>query len=331
MKKKIGYILLILFGLLLIGASVGIWKFNNALFKEKPNYLKYTFEDKPIHFNWAANSTGSGDYAEPQAAMTIPLKIEGIKHQFYMQFDTGAPNSYIYENDLKSLRKIGLDIKEVVNGKVRCVKNLNFILGVNHIEATMIPILKNYGHNFDKNDTLKRIGIGTIGSDFLENKITSIDFKNQKIQLFDKKPNWMKSLPDFKKFDFTGRKIMLPVKVDHKDYEFLYDSGCSAFGLITIKSRFEKYSNAKTEEIKYDAKSWDDKIPIRSKYTDHLFTVGSATLTLKRVSYVDMYTITQPLVTPFTRIGGWLGNQPFNESMLILDTKKEEFVVITED
>ncbi|MFP4846169.1 hypothetical protein [Winogradskyella sp. PE311] len=41
-----------------------------------------------------------------------------------------------------------------------------------------------------------------------------------------------------------------------------------------------------------------------------------------------MYTWSQPLVTPFTRIGGWLGNQPFNESTLILDTKAEEFIVV---
>jgi len=41
-----------------------------------------------------------------------------------------------------------------------------------------------------------------------------------------------------------------------------------------------------------------------------------------------MYTPIQPLVTPFTRIGGWLGNQPFNESILILDTKTEEFIIV---
>ena len=43
-----------------------------------------------------------------------------------------------------------------------------------------------------------------------------------------------------------------------------------------------------------------------------------------------MYTKLQPLMTPFTRIGGWLGNQALNESALILDTKTEEFIVITD-
>lgn len=326
MKKKIGYTLLILFCLLIIGASFGIWKFNNSLFKEKPNYLTYILEEKPIYFNWASQNIGG--IIEPQAAMIIPVKMKGLSHQLHMQFDTGSPYSFIYENDLKSLRKIGLHINVVVKGKTSFVEKLDFVFGENHIKVTMIPILKNYGHTFDKNDSIKRIGIGTIGSDFLDNKITSIDFKNQKIQLFDKKPNWMSSLSGFKKFDFTGRRIMLPVKLDDNNYEFLYDSGCSAFGLITIKSRFEDYTNKNIEEIKYNAKSWEKSLPIRSKTSDKIFAFGDADLQIKRVSYIDMYTFVQPLMTPFTRIGGWLGNQPFNESTLILDTQKEEFIVL---
>jgi len=326
MKKKIGYTLLVILGIIIVTGVIGIRKFNNTLFKEKPNYLKYTFESKSIHFDWAGDSI-SGFY-EPQAAMIIPLKIEGLAHNFYMQFDTGAPHSFIYENDLNSLREIGLDLKEVIKDEERYLESLDFILDENHIKASMIKIYPNYGHSFNKNDTISRIGIGTIGSDFIVNRITAIDFQNQKVQLFNKRPQWMRSLPEFKPFNFVGRRIMLPVTLDNKAYEFLYDSGCSAFGLITIKSRFEKYTDNSIKQVNYDAKSWESSIPIRSKLTKKLFTIGSANLQLKRVSYIDMYTAAQPLITPFTRIGGWLGNQPFNENTLILDTKAQEFIVI---
>lgn len=326
MRKKIGYTFLVLLTIILIAGSFGIRKFNRALFKEKPNYLEYTFESKPIHFDWASDSIGG--CFETQAAMIIPLKLKGFAHHFYMQFDTGAPHSFIYEKDLNSLRAMGLDIKEVIKDEARYVESLDFMLDDNHIKASMIKIYPNYGHSFNKNDTISRIGIGTIGSDFIVNRITVIDFKNQNIQLFNQRPEWIASLPNFKPFDFSGRRIMLPITLDHKEYEFLYDSGCSAFGLITIKNRFDKYSEESVKEVNYDAKSWESSIPIRSKVTDKLFNVGGASLKLKRVSYVDMYTAIQPLITPFTRIGGWLGNQPFNERTLILDTKTEEFTVI---
>jgi len=326
MKKKIGYTLLVILLLILIGGFIGVKKFNNSLFKEKTNYLEYISEAKPIHFDWAGDSIG-GIY-EPQAAMVIPLKIEGLLHRFYMQFDTGAYDSFIYGNDLKSLRALGLDIKEVIKDDVRYVESLDFMLDNNHIKASMIKIYPNYGHEFDKNDTIGRIGIGTIGSDFIDNRITAIDFKNQNIQLFNERPEWMKTLPDFKPFDFSGRRVMLPVTLDNKNYEFLYDSGCSAFGLITIKSRFDNYTEESTKQINYDAKAWEGSIPIRSKVSDKLFSLGNINLKLKRVSFVDMYSVVQPLITPFTRVGGWLGNQPFNESTLILDTKTDEFIVI---
>ncbi|MEM5564999.1 hypothetical protein WNY78_07780 [Psychroserpens sp. AS72] len=326
MKKKIGYTLLIILSILIIIGFIGVRKFNTALFKEKPNHLEYSFESKPIYFEWTGDTIGG--FYEPQVAIIIPLKIEGLAHHFYMQFDTGSPHSFIYEKDLNSLRSIGMDINEVIKDDARYVEHFDFVLDGNHIKASMIKILQNYGHTFDKNDSIGRIGIGTIGSDFIGNRITAIDFKHQKIQLFDNRPKWMTSLPKFKPFDFTGRRIMLPVTVDNKDYEFLYDSGCSAFGLITTKNRFDKYTNGNTKEVNYDAKSWKSSIPIRSKKTDKLVSIGNANLKLKRVSYVDMYTTLQPLITPFTKIGGWLGNQPFNESTLIIDTKTEEFTVI---
>ena len=326
MKKKIGYTLLVILGIIIIAAFIGIRKFNSSIFKERSNYLEYTYESKPIQFNWSGDSIG-GIY-EAQAAMTIPLKIEGLAHNFYMQFDTGAPNSTIYEKQLISLRAIGLDIKEVVKDDIRYVKSLDFILGDNHIKASMIKIYPNYGYSFNKNDTISRIGIGTIGSDFIANRITAIDFKNQNIQLYNERPEWIAALPKFKSFSFSGRRVMLPVTLDNKDYEFLYDSGCSAFGLITIKSRFDSYTDESTKQIDYDAKSWESSIPIRSKESDKLFNIGNINLKLKRVSYVDMYRPMQPLITPFTRIGGWLGNQPFTESTLILDTKTEEFIII---
>lgn len=328
MKKKIGFTLLVI---LVLISSVGFYyikKFDNAFFKEKSAYLEYTFESKSIHFDWAANSTGSEGFHEPQAAMTFPLKIQDFAHQFHIQFDTGAPHSYIYENDLKSLRALGLDLKEVIKGEERFVEQLEFVLDDNHIKASMIRILADYGNTFDKNDTISKIGIGTIGSDFIKDRITAINFKNQTLELYTERTEWMKTLPKFKPFDFTGRRIMLPVTINEKDYELFYDSGCSAFGLITIKSRFDKYSDESTEVIAYNAKSWDSSIPITSKTTNQLISVGDTELSLKRVSFIDMYTFVQPIVTPFTQVGGWLGNQPFNESTLIIDTKTEEFMIL---
>ncbi len=324
--KIIGYTFLIVFSLVIIAGFIGIRMFNNSLFKERPNELVYTSENKPIHFDWAGDSIGG--FYEAQAAMIIPLKIKGLTHNFQLQFDTGAPTSIIYENGLKSLRAIGVDIKEVIKDEARYVEHLDFKLGDNQIKASMIRILPNYGNSFEKNDTVASIGLGTLGSDFIHNRILEMDFKNQRLQLYNERPQWMQKLPNFVPFDFTGRRVMLPVILNGKAYEFLYDSGASAFGLITTKNRFNRYTEESTKEVNYDANGWGNSIPMRSKVSDMMFTIGNAMLNLKRVTYVDMYTGVQKLITPFTRIGGWLGNLPLNQSRLILDTKTEEFIII---
>jgi len=326
--KIIGYTLFIVFSLVIIAGFIGIRMFNNSLFKERPNELVYTSEIKPIHFDWGSDSIGG--HFEAQAAMLIPIKMKGLTQRLFMQFDTGSPYSFIYENDLNSLRAIGLDIKEVVKDETRYVEDLDFLLGGNQMKASMIKILVNYGNTFDKNDTISKFSIGTIGSDFIDNRIIEMDFKNQELRLYNERPQWMQNSPKFTSFDFTGRRVMLPVTLAGKAYEFLYDSGASAFGLITTKNRFDNYTKESTKEVNYDANGWGNSIPMRSKMSDLPFAIGNTKLNLKRVTYVDMYTGVQRLITPFTRIGGWLGNLPLNQSRLILDTKTEEFAVIND-
>lgn len=324
--KKAASIFLVLLILFAIIGLIGIRHFNNLYFKEIPNYLTYSSDSKPIDFVWAEGVYG--DYIETHAAMLIPVRIKGMPNKFYMQFDTGAPSTLIYGNTLKSLKEYDLNVKEVIKEDKLYIQNLDFSLGGSKVSMTTIQILEDYGNSFDRNDTISEIKIGTVGADFMDERITLIDFKNQFIQVYKQRPSWMGPLPNFKPFDFKGRRFMLPAKIDGEELELFYDSGSSAFGLITSKNRYDSYTNKNFKEIKYNANKWGDALPIYHKDTDRLLEIGGANLGLKRVSYVDMYANYQKLMTPFTRIGGWLGNKPFTESTLILDTKKQEFVII---
>jgi len=327
MKKKIGYGILGLFVITIILGVIGIRVFNNKYFKETPAYLELSHQSKPINFKWTNHNIEG--HIERQTAILLPVQIDSLKLNLNMQFDTGAPDSFLYEKDIISLKAFGVEMKEVQKDGFRFVESIDLILGGEPVKLKMVKIYPNYGNTFSADiDPKVNIVIGTIGSDILVDRITSIDFKNEKIQFFESRPDWMKNYRNFKDFDFPGRRVMLPVTVDGKDYEFLYDSGCSAFGLITTKQRFKKYTEESDALISYAAKSWEDKISIHTKISDHPFSIGGAELTLNRVSCVDMYAFFQPLITPFTRIGGWMGNQAINESKLILDTQTNEFLII---
>ncbi|MAD96478.1 MAG: hypothetical protein CMB99_04040 [Flavobacteriaceae bacterium] len=327
MKKKIGYSLLALLVIAISLGAIGIRKFHQTYFKDRPAYVEFEHQEMPIQFKWANNKFN--DHIERQTAMLVPVQIGDLKYQLNMQFDTGAPDSFFYEKGLESLRKLGVEIDQVTKDGFRFVKSLELILGGMPVKLDMVKIYPNYGTTFSQtNEPKGNILIGTLGSDILVNRITAIDFKNQTLQFFENSPEWMTNSSGFHPFDFPGRRIMLPVQIDGKEYEFLYDSGCSAFGLITTKNRFERYTDEASPLISYAAKSWTDKIDINTKISNHPFMIGGAKLTLNRVSFVNMYSFVQPLMTPFTRIEGWMGNQALNQSTLIIDTKTKRFKVI---
>ena len=327
MWKKILYTLLVLFFVGIIAMAVGVRWFHNMWFAERPNHLTLTFEDKDIDFVWGAMQLE--DFTENHTSLLIPVSIHGMSQDFYFQFDTGAPTSYIHGKTLESLRGAGFpgDIVQLDDNVY--LDHFECKLGGNQVSLDMLQIIPDYGTSFPPSSADVRVKIGTLGADFLVDLITVIDFKNQTIQLNRERSEWMDTLPSFKPFDFQGRRFMLPALIDEKELQLFYDSGSSVFGLITSKNRYDRFTDPKIDEITYQSNRHGDAIPIHHKPSDWTIEIGNASLPLTRVSYVDMYAPVQHFMTPFTRIGGWLGNKPFIESVMVLDTKKEEFLVLS--
>lgn len=308
----------------LIGGILGIRYFNNMWFKERPNHLTFSFDDKPINFVWS--ETTYEDYIEKKDAILIPVQIQGYPNKFFFQFDTGSPTSIIYGNGLKSLQEAGLQLNEVDIDERKFVESIDMNLGGSNVSFKKMKVLVDYGDFFNVEDSTKHITIGTIGSDFLSQKIVEIDFKNQFIQFTKNRKDWMPN--QFSSFDFQGRRFMLPCTIDNKVHEMFYDSGSSAFGLITTKGRYNRYVSHTHKEVSYDANRWGDSMLIYHNATSKSMQMAGLEIPLQRVSYVDMYSAYQGLITPFTSIGGWLGNKPFTEYSLIFDVPNEEFAIV---
>lgn len=121
-----------------------------------------------------------------------------------------------------------------------------------------------YGSSVTSKDISDTLIIGTLGTDFIEGKILVIDFKEQAIDLLDERPDQFSAIA-YKPFDFKGRRILFPASIREKKMELLFDSGSSAFGLLTPKDRYDAYTYENRKEIKYEANSWGNSIPIHHK------------------------------------------------------------------
>lgn len=323
-KKIVLWVVGSLVVILLLAIGGGAIYFHNYWFKDRPLNLQVTSDLQPIHFIWSSDQYG--DYTEPHNAMLIPAGLENVTADLYLQFDTGAPSTMLYGQTLKSLQANGLQVEIIEEGEQRFVREIELVLGGSEVRLSKVLILENYGGDISEEEKSK---IGTIGADFLVPYLTELNFKEEMIQLYESREDWMTARQQFEAFGFDGRRVMLPCELDGKELSLFYDSGSSAFGLITTPGRYQRYSLNDGPEIAYAANSWGDQMAIRHKETAYEMLINGQGLPLRRVSYVDMYAGVQGLMTPFTAIGGWLGNKPFLDCSLILDAAREEFVIVS--
>ncbi|MFK7820592.1 MAG: hypothetical protein AB8G99_17865 [Planctomycetaceae bacterium] len=109
--------------------------------------------------------------------------------------------------------------------------------------------------------------IGTVGSDFLDQRICAIDFPAMKIRLYADRLQALNAMGTFTPFDFKGRKIVMPVTFNGTEENVIYDSGCSAFGLLT-SNYYDQYSDANEPEIHYNGNRHGDPIPAHHRNCD---------------------------------------------------------------
>ena len=223
--------------LLLLTIGGGSWYFHQFWFKDRPVYLRMQTDLQPIHFSWSSGSYG--DYTEPHDAMLIPVRLEEVDLDLYLQFDTGAPSTMLYGKSLESLMEQGLVVEILQEGDNQFVRELTMTLGGSEVRMEMIRILDGYGGDISQEESSK---IGTIGADFLLPYLTEINFRDRVIRQYLSRESWMTEQQAFESFGFAGRRLMLPCVLDGKELSLFYDSGSSAFGLITTPGRYERYS-----------------------------------------------------------------------------------------
>jgi len=328
LKRKIIYVLLSLMLLGVLGSIGGVLYLKQQFFRDRPNALTFIGDLHTVPFEWSEKKYAA--YTEPFNAMLIAVSVPGLSNRFYMQFDTGSPYTYFRSGCLESLRSRGIEFELIENAGNKLLKKFELNVAGNRVVFNSGQVMqRNIPIDWEDPDAINVIG--SIGADFIDQKICAIDFPSREIRLYESRPDNLNSLGEFTPFRFPGRRIMLPAVVDGSRLDLLYDSGCSPFGLLTSKYHFKRYSDPGVAEINLDANRRGESIPVHHKPCDMTMKMGGAELTLARVSYVEMYGALQMTIGRFANLGGlsgFLGNQGLTESTLILDTIANEFLVL---
>lgn len=272
----------------------------------------------PIY--WKGDSLG-GRW-EPYVALLIPVTIPGCPRTFYMQFDTGAPYSLFYKNKLQAIhRKYPA---AALNNLDDSLVNYSFKAGPLPITARQITVRSFDSSDIDwKNKRAPQI-IGTLGADLLENKVIIIDYPRKRLFMGDSLPTHLQQTP-LTSFLFAMRRILLPAAIKGKNTILYFDTGSSAFELLTDKATCHQLASGSSEPVQYPVQSWGKTLTANTITTSDSIMVGRLTIPVRHATWMEGVSDAQVSQMMKMGIGGMTGNKLFLSYVLVLDTKSRKF------
>lgn len=304
--KKIASITLVVIVLFLLG---GYFYFQKK-FTPPENYLTVSGTAENIPIKWIS------DNENPNTALLLPVKLNGIDKTFYMQFDSGSPITVFYKNALESISEKFQNQRKI---KEENQISSGFKIGNMNVASAHFEVL-NYGRKINLDDPNAENIIGTIGTDLLEKRITIFDFKNNKCSFVHQIQE-----TSFIDFEFKKRKILIPASVENENLKLLYDSGTSGYEFITTKEVWEKYK-IKNSKIKTEkGNSWGNTLTVFSAVANQKIQFGNLSLKLSEITYIEGTSKLQNFLMKRSGMQGMIGNKLFLNHKLILDCKNEKF------
>jgi hypothetical protein len=211
-----------------------------------------------------------------------------------MQFDLGAPHSILYS----------LQLKDVIQQYPKT-------------DTTTFSIAK----GAEKNAVI----IGTIGEDMIDGKILILDYPKRKLDILDSLPEKLRQKTKLSSFMLMKGSILLPATLNNKQTILFFDTGSSAFELLTSKTTSDQLAIQDAVTASYPVKSWGRILTANTRLSADSLTIASQKLPIKKVTYIEGASDSQVQQMLKLGIGGMIGNKLFLNSILIIDTKNKKF------
>lgn len=298
--KIIKWIILIIVAIIITG--LGSYIYFDRKFTPEKNYLRVEYESGTIPIKWVG---------ENKNALLIPIHFAQDTITYYLQFDTGAVYTEFYGKSIEQLK--GITIK---NERAAA----SFYIGKTKVTSNQIKI-SNTGKPLERTNPIKIIG--TLGADVLEDRKTLINFKDHHIvfNLFKTPDTFQNNLFDF---TFKKRKVIIHGSLKGKDEKFLYDSGTSAYELLTNKENWKNLRVPKSKVVIEKAQSRPNILTTYTTKTRDIIYFKNKDLPLGEVTYVEGFSQTQYMLMKFSGMSGMLGNKIFLNHKIYIDCSKEK-------
>ncbi|GGG39540.1 hypothetical protein [Hymenobacter glacieicola] len=316
-------VLLAVLALLLV-SGIGGYFYMRQKFEPAANQLSVTGLPTTSAFVWYA---GSARPTVPHASLLVPVTLPGCPRTCYLQFDTGAPTSLLYANSLTALRRQYPATAQRLLPQADTLHDVEFTLGQATVQARHLRALQ-YGATEMPADSTAPFIIGTLGADVLEGRVMVLDYARQRFSLSTEAPDSLLPRTEFVPLDYASRRVLLTAQVQGKTEKLLFDSGSSAFALLTSQSIWQQLARPQAPVQTAASNSMGRQLTTYTTATAAEVQLSKAAIPLGTVTYVEGTSLMQNLLMRFSGMGGMLGNEPFSQQTIILDVPGGRFGVV---
>jgi len=284
-----------------------------------------TIKKNEITFEWDKEGLKHNAYV-----FFVPIKLKGIDKKFKMQFDLGLNVNVIYEKPLNTI----LENYPIYKTNIKSRKDYSVFIhqltiGNTPSNIDSLFIYKDYGSP-SSIDSLKNIG--SIGVNEIKGKILILDFPKRKLEIVNEIGN--ENIYNFSNLRVTDRdKLIVSLKFDSKNYDFLFDTGNGLPIVTTNKTLYNQISeNSKELKDTIRGNSWGEKIELFGSKILHNFQIGNNIL-LPEHNELIYYTNAKRATALWKEISheeginlqGGIGLQLFMDKKIIIDMKNNRF------
>jgi hypothetical protein len=322
--KVLAKILLAIFVLFALSGVGGYFYFRKQ-FQAPANQLAVSQLPATTTFAWEADTA----HHLAHAALLVPVSIPGCSRTCYLQFDTGAPYTLLKSNALAALRANFPATRATLQAQSDTVRNFRFTIGQGQMQARKIWVRPYASTTQLPTNPDEPFVIGTLGTDIFDGRTLVIDYARQRFSLSDSVPDSLARRATFVPMSFKERRVLLSVGLQGQSKELMFDSGSSAFALLTSPGNWQQMAQPAATAQSTPVNSWGKTLTAHTVATAATMQFGAATVPLGTVTYIDGTTLMQRTLTRFSGMGGMLGNAPFAQHTIIMDAQAGRFGLVS--
>ncbi|TCJ13269.1 hypothetical protein EPD60_12795 [Flaviaesturariibacter flavus] len=272
--------------------------------------------ESAVPFRWVSSP------ALPNSALLLPLRLPGCPETYYLQFDLGAAQSVLYR---EAFDDIAGKYPKSFEKKDALISVRDARLGAATLTLENMPTRSYAGSNPRWKKGAINI-IGTAGADLLEGRTVLIDYPGGRL-LLNADTTTLGSVERYSLVYAQGR-ILLPAQVEGERKLLIFDSGSSAFSLLTDAETAVRIATPGSVATQVTVRSWDHNMTANSFPTTATVRLAGRELPLGIVTYMEGATEQQVRSMKALGIGGMTGNRLFLKHRLLLDLQRRQFALL---